>query len=162
MNVEQIRNHYRPDRIRILFVGESPPASGKFFYNGNSQLARNMGRILGRLLLDDPKDFLARFKASGCYLDNLVLIPVNKSSKSLRRQARRNAIPDLAKRIEKYQPVVVVALLKSIEPDVREAVAESGMGVRFHATHFPGNGQQGNFEMDIRRLLPVLKEAMSG
>ena len=54
------------------------------------------------------------------------------------------------------------ALLKSIEPDVREAVAESGMSVRFHATHFPGNGQQGNFEMDIRRLLPVLKEAMSG
>ena len=54
------------------------------------------------------------------------------------------------------------ALLKSIEPDVREAVAESGMSVRFHATHFPGNGQQGNFEMDIRRLLPVLKEAISG
>ena len=77
----QIRNHYRPDRIRILFVGESPPASGKFFYNGNSQLARNMRRILGRLLLDDPKDFLARFEASGCCLDDLVLIPVNKSSK---------------------------------------------------------------------------------
>lgn len=162
MNVEQIRNQYRPDRIRILFVGESPPASGKFFYNGNSQMARNVRKILGELLLGGTEDFFSKFKTSGCYLDDLVLVPVNKSSKSLRRQAKRNAIPDLAKRIEEYQPVVVVALLKSIERDVREAVAESGVDAQFHATHFPGNGQQGKFEMDIRRLLPVLKGALSG
>lgn len=162
MNIEQIRTHYRPDRIRILFVGESPPASGKFFYYGNSQMARNMRRVLGRLLLNDPKDFLARFKASGCYLDDLVLMPVNKSSNAHRMQARRKAIPDLAQRIEEYQPIVVVALLKAIERDVREALAQSGVGAQFQATHFPGNGQQGKFEMDIRKILPALKEAMSG
>ena len=125
-------------------------------------MARNMRRILGELLLGGTKDFLARFKASGCYLDDLALVPVNKSSNTHRMQARRNAIPDLAKRIGEYQPIVVVALLKAIERDVKEAVAESGVGAPFHATHFPGNGQQGNFEMDIRRLLPDLQKAMSG
>jgi hypothetical protein len=28
---EKLRNHYRPDNIDILFVGESRPISGKFF-----------------------------------------------------------------------------------------------------------------------------------
>jgi hypothetical protein len=29
---ERLRRHYPPARVRILFVGESPPASGRFFY----------------------------------------------------------------------------------------------------------------------------------
>jgi hypothetical protein len=37
---EHLRKHYRPDRVRILFVGESPPASGRFFYQADSGLYR--------------------------------------------------------------------------------------------------------------------------
>ena len=67
MDVEQIRRHFRPDQIRLLFVGESPPDSGKFFYSGNSQMAHYMKRVLGRELFRGAKDFFAEFKASGCY-----------------------------------------------------------------------------------------------
>ena len=160
MNVEKIRSRFRPVQIRILFVGESPPDSGKFFYCGNSQMAQNMKRVLERDLFAGTGDFFEAFRDSGCYLDDLVPVPVNKSSERIREQARRKAIPDLAQRITKYRPRVVVALLKKIESDVRIAVDQSGVDARFCVTHFPGNGQQARFERDIMKLLPVLRNAI--
>ena len=39
---EQLRESYRPEKVEFLFVGESPPPSGKkFFYAGNSRLFRH-------------------------------------------------------------------------------------------------------------------------
>lgn len=40
MNVEELRRKYRPDKVLALFVGESAPAGGTFFYAGNSQMYR--------------------------------------------------------------------------------------------------------------------------
>ena len=160
MNVEKIRSRFRPDQIRILFVGESPPEGGKFFYCGNSRLAQNMKRVLTKELLTGTGDFFEAFKASGCYLDDLVLVPVNKSPDKIRKQMRRQAIPDLAKRIRRYRPHVVVALLKGIEQDVSDAVNRSGVDTRFYVTHFPGNGRQGQFKSDIQELLPILRSAI--
>jgi hypothetical protein len=37
---ERLRRRYRPDGVRILFVGEAPPASGRFFYQADSGLYR--------------------------------------------------------------------------------------------------------------------------
>ena len=160
MNVEKIRSRFRPDQIRILFVGESPPESGKFFYCGNSQMARYMKSVLERELLAGTGDFFEAFKASGCYLDDLVLVPVNKFSGRIQKQARRQAIPDLATRIRQYRPRVVVALLKRIERDVSDAVDQSGVDARFYVTRFPGNGQQGQFKSDVQKLLPILRSAI--
>ena len=37
---ERLRESYRPERVRVLFVGEAPPASGAFFYRRDSGLYR--------------------------------------------------------------------------------------------------------------------------
>lgn len=37
---ERLRRRYQPDRIRVLLVGESPPASGRHFYAASSGLYR--------------------------------------------------------------------------------------------------------------------------
>ena len=37
---ERLRRQYRPEHIRLLFIGESPPASGRFFYRRDSGLYR--------------------------------------------------------------------------------------------------------------------------
>jgi hypothetical protein len=37
---ERLRLRYRPVLIRLLFIGESPPASGRFFYRQDSGLYR--------------------------------------------------------------------------------------------------------------------------
>ena len=158
MENEDLRIRFRPDEIRVLFVGESVPDSGKFFYKGDSQMYRYFERIVGQKLFGSSNNFLNNFKDSGCYLDDLVLTPVNKISPNKRKQASEQAIPGLAKRIRDYEPQIVVALLKGIEEFVRKAVVHSGVDSCFFATHFPGNGQQNKFECDIARILPELKK----
>jgi len=44
--IEAIRTSYRPKRIATLFVGESAPASDRFFYVGNTPLARHVERAM--------------------------------------------------------------------------------------------------------------------
>ena len=76
MEIEVARAHYRPKQITTLFVGESAPYSGAFFYYGNSAMTRHMQRAV-ELVLGASSNFLESFKAYGWYLDDLVLTPVN-------------------------------------------------------------------------------------
>jgi hypothetical protein len=66
-SIESIRAGYRPDRIKTLFVGESAPHSGDFFYCGNTAMLRNM-RLAVETSLGRTDDFLKTFKAYGWYL----------------------------------------------------------------------------------------------
>ena len=59
MTNEELRRKYRPGRVRLLFIGESPPASGRFFYRRNS----------GLYLAEHPAlNLIYRFKPRLCYL----------------------------------------------------------------------------------------------
>ena len=40
LSKERLRQRQRPRRVIILFVGEAPPASGRFFYQADSGLYR--------------------------------------------------------------------------------------------------------------------------
>jgi len=42
---ERLRKRYRPSPVRILFVGESPPASGRFFYQDFTVLLQTHLRL---------------------------------------------------------------------------------------------------------------------
>src|SRR5271166_2211160 len=79
MEIEELRLSYRPKRIRTLFVGESAPLSGKFFYKEKepTPLARHIETALRLAGLRNGGPFLERFKSLGWYLDDLVLVPVN-------------------------------------------------------------------------------------
>ena len=86
--IEATRAKFRPERITTLFVGESAPASGDFFYYGNTGMTRYMRRAV-EFVLGQSSDFLERFKAYGWYLDDLVLTPVNHLTKSSGRKERK-------------------------------------------------------------------------
>lgn len=156
MEIEEIRRIYRPDDIRVLFVGESAPESGKFFYKADSQMYRNMEQILGPKLFGCSEKFLENFKAAGCYVDDLVLRPINKTPDHERKQLCERSVSDLANRISDYNPRIVISLLKKIKVYVKSAVFQSNVDVTFYATYFPGNGQQRNFQRDIEDWLPDL------
>ena len=157
-DIEMIRQSFRPEEIRILFVGESPPVGGTFFYCGNSQMFNNMNRVIGGHLFESTNNFLINFKENGCYLDDLVLSPVNKKS---RAGESERGVHKLAIRIKEYQPNYVVALLKRIDKYVKEALEISEVDAGYCCTPFPGNGQQGNFEREIKRIVPQLKNSLS-
>jgi hypothetical protein len=68
--VEATRLSFRPERITTLFVGESAPASGDFFYYGKSAMTRCLKEAIENALAKTD-DFLEKFKRYGWYLDDL-------------------------------------------------------------------------------------------
>lgn len=116
-HLEEIRWSYRPERILVLFVGESPPNNGTFFYCGNSRLYTYTAEAFRRacsVRVDDPKRFLSMFKQAGCYLEDISLRPLNRLDDPERQHARRAAVPGFKRRFESASPQVVICVMKGI------------------------------------------------
>jgi len=151
---EEIRASYRPDRITTLFVGESAPHGGTFFYNQDSGLFREMRKAFRG---DDR--FLDVFKQSGFYLDDLVLEPVNHMTARDRRTACKQSIACFAKRLKDYKPAAIVILLRSIESMIAEAMREAGLTYEPFSTPYPGFGNQPRFHSAMAEIIPQLPVA---
>ena len=123
--VEKLRRSYKPNQVQVLFVGESPPAGGDFFYAGNSRLSRYTQEAFTEafgVTFKSVGSFLDYFRRAGCYLDDLCLTPVNHLSRSERRGERRRGIVHLAERIADMSPRAVVVVMRGIAPHVEQAV----------------------------------------
>jgi hypothetical protein len=155
LTVEKARKDHRPRRITTLFVAESAPIGGTFFYYGNGHLGRYLKRSIEEVLAGDG-GFLERFRSYGWYLDDLVLAPVNQLTPRDRRATHLGAAHDLQKRIAEYRPLAIVCLLKSIGPIVRAAASGAGFDGPFFEVPFPGNGQQRRFHLQMIDIIPEL------
>lgn len=137
---ERLRRRYRPDEVRVLFVGESPPAE-TFFYRANSKLYDATCEALEAAIpaLRREDDFLAAFQRLGCYLDDLCLVPVNHLDMRdpERLAARERGVAPLARRIKPLDPTVVCVVMKAIVPVVSDAVSRAGLDVEREALPFP-------------------------
>ncbi len=153
--VEALRCSFRPDRIIVLFVGESAPYGGNFFYDGNTQLFRHMKRAF-----KGGEDFLSEFRNKGYYLDDLVLTPINNRIRSERRRLHRASIPSLTHRISDYRPLAIVTLMLGVKDAVDAAIAGAGLShVLHYGVPFPGNGQQTRFAEAMAKIIPALPHA---
>jgi hypothetical protein len=148
---EETRASYRPDRITTLFVGESAPHGGTFFYNRNSGLFREI-----RKAFHGGEIFLEIFKRNGFYLDDLVLEPVNHLDNKNRRSLCRQSIGSFVERLKDYQPQAIVILLHSIKPMVLQAMREAGLRYVPHCTPYPGFGNQPRFHKAMAEIIPSL------
>ena len=138
---ERLRRRYLPDRVRLLFVGESAPSGGTFFYRENSTLYFEMRSVLTDVL---PKrfergDFLKGFRAAGCYLDDLCLEPINQLPKHPRYAKRVEAEASFGRRLLDYDPCLVVAIGKTTAaPHIRAAAARASSDALVRVVLFPG------------------------
>src|SRR5436305_9653152 len=130
--LENVRKNFRPGRITTLFVGESAPHCGTFFYNQNSGLFREI-----RKAFQGTESFLEDFKKNGFYLDDLVLEPVNHLERRDRISACRESVSSFAKRLSNYKPQAIVILLHSIKPMVLQAMSEAGLFYTPFCTPYP-------------------------
>jgi hypothetical protein len=153
--VESIRERYHPERIKTLFVGESAPYSGDFFYYGDNAMLRNMRRAV-ELALGESGDFLESFKAYGWFLDDLVREPVNQLTKSQRKAKCLAAQKSLADRIAVDKPEAIVSLLIFIKPYVDAAAIIAGSNAPRYVVPFPGMGQQARFQAAMAAIIPKL------
>jgi hypothetical protein len=157
---ERLRRRYRPDRVRILFVGESPPASGRFFYQADSGLYRAIRDTFSAAFPSvQGNEFLDSFCSLGCYLVDLCAEPVDKMSPHARRRACRAGEVRLARTIRRLRPKIIVTVVRSIGENVKrseEQAAWSGLHLEL-----PYPGRWHRHRMQFRRqLVPLLRETV--
>lgn len=154
-DVEPLRASFRPKKINILFVGESAPAGGAFFYKGYGQVHDELRRVLLPFIGSQPS-FLTAFHDSGLYLDDLVLEPVNWMSSKERKALHKANSSALAERLQAYRPSAVIAFMKAIQQPVEEATRQANLDCPCYTVSFPGNGRQKEFREGLARILPKL------
>ncbi len=155
---ERLRISYRPKRVRILFVGEGPPASGRFFYQADSGLYRVIRDAFVQAFPGIRNEtFLESFRDLGCYLVDLCGRPVDRLGNSARRKARIAGEPRLGKILRQLQPAVVITVAKSIAQNVERAeklAKWSGVGVTLP---YPGRWHR-HRTVFLKGLMPVLRD----
>jgi len=156
-NFENVRRSFRPVCITTLFVGESAPHGGTFFYNQNSGLFREI-----RKSFRGQTRFLEDFKHNGFYLDDLVLEPVNHLGIKDRRSLRRDAVSSFVERLKDYNPEAIVVLLMSIRPMILDAIRAAALSCPIYCTPYPGFGNQPRFHKAMSEIIPNLPVANDG
>lgn len=152
--LEKLRKSFGPGLITTLFVGESAPDSGKFFYNSDSSLFYAMKRAFG-----NRETFLEDFKKKGFYLDDLVRTPINKLERRERSRRREEAVPELAKRLAEYKPKAVVVVMRAILPMVRQAMHMAGISYEPFCVPHPAFGNWTRFNNAMTEIIEDLPVA---
>lgn len=163
------RNKYRPKRIRLLFIAESPPSSGGFFYFertiGKDHLFRDTMKALQlwpeneRMGKDlDKRELLRQFRSKGFFLIDTCQSPVDKLPHQDRRRAILSAIPRVIREVSELDPENIVIVKSTIFRPVRDALERSGLRDRIlnkEPLPFPSHGNQRIFRRELRHLLGV-------
>jgi len=159
---ERLRRRYCPERIRMLFIGESPPASGRFFYRQDSGLyraIRDAFRMVDPSITDDT--FLEIFQNSGCYLIDACTDPVDQLDARSRRTACLAGELALTRNIRQLEPAAIVTLLNSIRDNVRRAAAQALWRGPILEVPYPGRWAS-HRKTFLERLVPQLKQLFTG
>ena len=151
------RAAYRPHKVRMLFVGESPPASGRFFYHRDSGLYRALRdafHLVDESIVDE--NFLAVFQTAGCYLIDACGLPVDRMEPAARRTTCLAGEALLSRRIRSLQPETIVTLVRSIRANVERAALRASWTGTLITVPYPGRWIQ-HRRVFLEVLVPHLK-----
>lgn len=163
-SVESKRREYKPLDTLVLFVGESPPANGTFFYCGDSNLARYTRESFEAAFdeLGGASQFLEAFRDKGFYLVDLCRDRVNGLSKRERRAARECGIASLVATIHELKPRVIIVVMKAIERYVAQAAEDARLtGCPRYVLPFPAQGHQREYVAQLTELLRRLEKTQA-
>ncbi len=110
LTYEEARMEYKPRRIRALFIGESRPIGGTFFFNENSNLYKAT-----KIAFEQASSAYFncdKFRQYECWLYDVCEVPVNDLSSSERRRLIKEGIPALKNTIKELNPEFVFVIKK--------------------------------------------------
>jgi hypothetical protein len=155
------RRQFEPQDVRLVIVAESPPASGKYFYNPKGVISEPLFAALMNQLgyIPATKEIgLREFQRKGWVLVDATYEPVNGLSNAARDKVIERDYPLLRDDLMALLPDqrVPLILLKAnvcrlLEPKLRE----DGFNVINNANpiYFPSNGRQPDFHRQFRAIL---------
>ena len=162
MDIERIREGYLPKRVKILFVGESPPVRGNFFYLGDD-FTNHTQKAFEEALGDEFDtfiDFLCAFREMGCFLDDISHEPVNDMENVERENVLQECTGQCAERLSIYSPDIIVVTPKQIRDHINAAILIAGLQViPCHLLPYPA-WNRNNIGNYISQLTEILKDAL--
>jgi hypothetical protein len=164
--ISRLRDRYRPERITVLFVAESPPESTddvRFFYNPRQERWDHMYRAVMTAVFPEfdyrpgEKDrWLHNFKEHGYYLIDATDRPVNRLSAAARHRvlsaAAAGKVVEIKRLVARSTPILLVK--KNVFALFARPLRDAGYRVlndRF--LPFPSHGHQARFINDCRHYL---------
>jgi len=156
-----MRKEYIPDSIRLIFILESPPVSGKFFYDESGDLTEPLFSAMMRLLELSPstkKEGLRRFAKFGYFIVDSIYKPVNHLSKRERDGAILSNLSNLINDLLTFgsRDTLLLFLVKSNICKLLEGpLLEEGFKIVNYqkCAPFPSNGHQNCFHVIARCIL---------
>ena len=162
----QLRSMYKPDKVRLLLVGESAPASEgpkrRFFYSSPLTQADNLYRGVIEALYhekpgvagDSKEPWLRRLQADGVFLIDLVPFPVNKLASGARSRALREAVPDCISHVGELRPEGVLVCHGPTFSALRVGLLQSGAPLLHDVPiPFPLGNHRGRFCEVVRGVI---------
>lgn len=150
---EKKRNDFKPIKTKILFVGESRPFGGTFFYDKNSNLYKYTKEAFENVGIDFS---LAKFEEMGCWLYDVCKEPINFiESNNEKRKLIEKYIPDLIKIIKTLSPEYIIVVKKTCMEKVFSSILQIGYSEDSDAfnTSFPSCGNQKKYVNELTRIL---------
>ena len=152
----RLRRQYQPENIKLVIIAESPPASGKYFYDTTGSAKEPLFAAIMRQLDLSPSSKqagLRELQERGWVLVDATYQPVDKLTKNA-SQDRDEAIgrdyrlllDDLASLVpDRFVPVVLINanVCRILEPLLLKDGFRVLNGGR--AIYFPSNGRQTEF-----------------
>lgn len=162
-----LRDKFKPDNIKFIFLLESPPASGAYFYDPDSLqnefLFKAMMKLIGysiHVLNRETKiQGLQKFKNEGFFLIDATYKPVNNITDLATRDQlilrdRDLLLNDLDKLGTLKNKIPVIIIKSNIFKIYNEFLLEKGYAI-FNENvpvPFPATGQQGRFHQRINEI----------
>ena len=161
--LERLRLHYKPRRILLLLVGESPPPRRGFFYDADSpegQLSRNTRRVfedVSGVRFTDRRDFLSHFKRKGCYLHDLFQ-PRGKTMLRASRREQEAAVEKLSNLLQQEKPKITVSVLKRTSKLVEKAIERAQIPVNYKTLPYPTRNYVTQYRSGLAAILSSFSE----
>ena len=155
-----IRRDFEPPSVRLAIVAESPPASGKYFYDPEGRVSEPLFAALMSQLCFAPtskKSGLLEFQKRGWVLVDATYEPVNVDGKDRDRVIARDyhlLRDDLAALLpDRSVPIVLVK--ENVCRLLERRLTEDGFSVLNHGQviYFPSTGRQKDFHRQFIRVL---------
>jgi hypothetical protein len=153
---------YKPDKVKVLWILESPPLSEppRYFYRPEltqyDGLFREMMKVLG-IPVSNPKDeSLRQFAGLGYFLIDSMKCPADKSNAHLKPTMISNCSTILSQEIIEINPDSIIIVKADIYDTVYDTVASVNMADRvlnMKAVPYPGSGNQARFRAEVEKLI---------
>lgn len=171
----QLREANRPERVRVLLIGESAPDAAaterRFFYAPVLDRRDNLFRgTIAAFYGCSPgatgvakKPWLERLKADGVYLIDLVPYPVNKLTSGERAKALRDNVASCVDRARALNPVGVIVCHAPSSKVLSEPLRAAGLRLLHdEAIPFPLGNWRAQFASDVQAAIKRLDGPESG